>query len=115
MSHSLLSFIKNWTLPVAIAVGTVFYLLFASVPILDGAASVLGPVCETIFPVSVFATLFVTFAKVDFHLMRLRRWHAAVLAAQLAYTALLVGAILWAGDGPLRLLLCAVLTRVIAP
>lgn len=115
MSHPLISFVKNWTLPVAIAVGSLLYLLFAYVPALDPAASVLGPVCETVFPVSVFATLFVTFAKVDFHLMRPRRWHAAVLAAQLTCTALLTGAVLTADDPAERLLLEALLTCVIAP
>ena len=85
----MLRFLKNWTLPVAIVVGAALYLLFAYVPALDSAAAVLGPVCETIFPVSVFATLFVTFSKVDFHLMRLRRWHGAVLFTQLAYIALM--------------------------
>ena len=111
----MLRFLKDWTLPVAIALGTVLYLLFAYVPSLDSAASVLGPWCETIFPISVFATLFVTFSKVDFHLMRLRRWHAAVLAVQLVYTAALVGIILWVDDHSVRLALEAMLTCVIAP
>lgn len=115
MSHSLLSFVRNWTLPVAIAAGSLLYLLFAHVPALGPAASVLGPACEAIFPVSVFATLFVTFAKVDFRLMRLRRWHAAVLAAQLACTGMLTVAISWADDPSVRLLLEAILTCVIAP
>ena len=36
-SMKLKQFLKDWTLPVAIAVGTVVYLLFYFVPFLDGA------------------------------------------------------------------------------
>ena len=62
-------FLKNWTLPVAIVFGATIYLLFAYLPPLEPAALVLGPVCETILPLSVFATLFVTFSKVNFSLI----------------------------------------------
>lgn len=91
----MLSFLKNWTLPVAIAVGTALYLLFAYVPALEAPSQVLGPLCETLLPITLFLTLFVTFSKVDFHLMRLRRWHLLVLTAQLLLIALFVGIILW--------------------
>jgi len=87
-------FLKNWTLPVAIAVGSVCYLLFAFVPPLDATGEALLPIFETLLPLTIFLTLFVTFSKVDFHLMCLRRWHAAVLLAQLLLVALLVAAII---------------------
>lgn len=92
---TLLRFLKNWTLPVAIVVGTTGYLLFALVPALVPAGNVLGPVCESLLPLTIFLTLFVTFSKVDFHLLRLRRWHAAVLTAQLLIAALLLSAIVF--------------------
>ncbi|MBQ7442577.1 MAG: transporter [Bacteroidaceae bacterium] len=118
-----IAFIKNWTLPVAIATGTVIYLLFARVTALASAAAVLGPLCEALLPVSIFLTLFVTFAKVDFHLMRLRRWHAAIIGMQLlavaAITALTYYIIATKGaDGSARntiLVLEAVLVCIIAP
>ena len=47
-------FVKDWTLPVAIAVGTVIYLLFYFVPQLDTAGDVLGDVVDTVFRVSDF-------------------------------------------------------------
>ena len=46
----IIRFLKDWTLPVAIAVGTVVYLLFYLVPFLDGAGDALGEVVDTIFP-----------------------------------------------------------------
>ena len=64
------TFLKNWTLPSAITAGTLLYLIFAYVPELDDASAALGPLMESLLPVSIFLTLFVTFSKVDFHLMR---------------------------------------------
>ncbi|MBP5772369.1 MAG: transporter [Bacteroidaceae bacterium] len=92
----LLLFLKNWTLPTAISVGVVSYLLFAFVPELDAAGDVLCPIFETLLPLTIFLTLFVTFSKVDFHLMRVHRWHGAVLLAQFLFVALLLMVIQYA-------------------
>ena len=88
-------FLKDWTLPVAIAVGTICYLTFYFVPALDELGDTLGPVFDVIFPLFVFLTLFVTFCKVDFHDMRPHRWHVGILVAQLLLVALNIGIILW--------------------
>ncbi len=111
----LLRFVKDWTLPVAIATGTALYLLFAYVPALEPAASVCGPVCEAVLPLTIFATLFVTFSKVDFHLMHLERWHAAILAAQGLCVAVLTAILTATDGGPTRMAMEAVMTCVIAP
>ena len=112
-------FLKDWTLPVAIVLGSVLYLLFAYLPPLEPAAEALGPVCETILPLSVFATLFVTFSKVDFHLMRLCRWHFVIVFLQLLLVGLLVGTILvLERDGlasDVKWMFEAVLVCIIAP
>ena len=55
---SIKQFVKDWTLPVAIAVGTIVYLTFYFVPQLDAAGETLGAVVDTIFPMMVFCTLF---------------------------------------------------------
>ena len=87
-SMKLKQFLKDWTLPVAIAVGTVVYLLFYFVPFLDGAGDSLGQVVDTIFPFMVFSTLFSTYCRIDFHQMRPHRWHIGVLVTQVALVAL---------------------------
>ena len=121
MIHSLLRFLKNWTLPVAIVVGTTLYLLFAFTPALAPAADVLGPILEQLLPVSIFATLFITFSKVDFHLMRLRSWHVVIIIVQLLLVGIIAGAV-YALEGRgiqsaygIKLLLEAILVCVIAP
>lgn len=96
-------FLKDWTLPVSISVGTASYLLFYSVPQLDAAGSALSPVLDTLFPVTVFLTLLFTFCKVDFHQMRPHRWHVGVLVAQLLLVALNVAVVLAIDSGWLSL------------
>ena len=112
-------FLKNWTLPVAIVFGATIYLLFAYLPPLEPAALVLGPVCETILPLSVFATLFVTFSKVNFSLMRLCRWHFVIIALQLFLVALTLACILAlernGASSSVKWVLEAVLVCIIAP
>ena len=112
----LLRFLKDWTLPVAIAVGTVSYLTFYYVPQLDDLGDELSPVFDVIFPLFVFLTLFVTFCKVDFHQMRPHRWHIGVLVAQLLLVAANIGIIFWVeADVEQKLLWEAVLTCIIGP
>lgn len=116
---SMKQFLKDWTLPVAIGLGSTLYLLFAYLPPLEPAAQALGPVCETILPLSVFATLFVTFSKVNFHLMRLCRWHFVIVFLQLLLVGLLVVAILAlerrGAGASVKWMLEAVLVCIIAP
>ena len=118
----LIQFIKDWTLPVAIAIGSTCYLLFYWVPGLDAAGDALGPVFDLIFPLFVFLTLLVTFCKVDYHQMRPHRWQAGVLAAQLLLVAVNIGIIFWVEflpdhSSPItsKLLWEAVLTCIIGP
>ena len=93
--NRVITFCKNWTLPVAIGIGTVCYFTFYFVPGLDAAGSALLPVFSTLFPFLVFLSLLVTFCKVDFQQMRLHRWHVGVLAAQLLLVAANVAVIFW--------------------
>ena len=109
-------FLKDWTLPVAIAVGTVSYLTFYYIPQLDTLGNELSPVFDTLFPISVFLTLFVTFCKVDFHQMLPHRWHVGVLVAQVLLVAVVVGIILYSIESDdSKLLWEALLTCIIGP
>ncbi len=92
---SVLRFIKEWTLPVAIVTGAVIYVVFAFTPALEGAARVCGPVIDTIFPTFLFLVLFTTFCQVDFHAMRPRRWHVTVGVVQLLLLAATVIPLVW--------------------
>lgn len=112
----LIDIFRKWTLPFAIVAGTVFYLLFAHVPFLSETGDFLGRLFDTIFPFCVFLTLFTTFSKVDFHKMRLKRWHLCLIFTQL----LLIGsissiALLFSHNYEVKILIEAMLTCIIAP
>lgn len=114
--NNLIRFLKDWTLPVSITVGTVCYLTFYYVPQLDELGTQLAPVFDVIFPLFVFLTLFVTFCKVDFHQMRPHRWHVGVLVAQLLLVAVNIGIIFYLKeDVEQKLLWEAILTCIIGP
>ena len=109
-------FVKDWTLPCAIAVGTIVYLVFYFVPWLDTAGDALGAVVDTIFPMMVFCTLFSTFCRVDFHQMKPHRWQFGVLLAQVALVALNVWIIFGVEADPgQKILWESVLTCIIGP
>jgi BASS family bile acid:Na+ symporter len=109
-------FLKNWTLPCAIAIGTIVYLIFYWVPQLDAAGDALGKVVDTIFPMMVFCTLFSTFCRIDFHQMKPHRWHVGVLAAQVLLVALNVWIIFCVEADPGKKILWeSVLTCIIGP
>jgi len=112
----IIKFLKEWTLPAAITLGTTVYLVFRYIPALDRAGDVLSPVIDQVFPLTVFLTLFVTFCKVDFRQMKLHRWHAGVLLAQLALVVFIVCiAMQMEHRADIKLLAEGVLTCVIAP
>ena len=109
-------FIKNWTLPVAIAVGSICYLTFYWIPALDTLGNQLSPVFDVIFPLFVFLTLLITFCKVDYHQLRPHRWHTGVLVAQLLLIAVTIGIIFWVEEhAEQKLLWEALLTCIIGP
>lgn len=116
----IIRFLKDWTLPVAIALGSTCYLTFYYVPELDEMGVFLWPVFDLLFPLFVFLTLLVTFCKVDFHQMRPHRWHVGVLIAQLLLVALNICIILYVKEGEGSLLASpllweALLTCIIGP
>ena len=112
----LLRFLKDWTLPVAIALGGVCYLTFYYVPQLDGLGDSLGEFVDAIFPLMVFSTLFSTFCRIDFHEMRPHRWHVGVIVTQLVLIALNVW-IIFCVEGNLwqKILWESLLTCIIGP
>lgn len=90
----ILDFIKNWMLPLAIMTGIVLaiglhYCTSASVNG-NGAAAFedgFAAFAKGIQPIIVAAMLFLQFVKVSPHDLRIRRYHWALLATQMALFA----------------------------
>ncbi len=111
---NIIRFIKDWTLPIAMSLGAVIYLLFAFTTALDDASRFFAPIMQTILPLFMFLILFVTFCKVDFHKLRPVAWHFWIGVFQLLFIGILMVIIL-ASPTPSLIILEAILMCVISP
>ncbi len=111
-----IEFIKEWTLPVAMATGAVFYFLFAFVPALDKAGDDLSPIMHVLLPCFIFAVLYVTFCHVHLKGLKPVRWHWWVTVIQLVLVTVITVVIKATGaTGGSLILGESVLCCVIAP
>ena len=111
---NIIRFIKDWTLPIAMSLGAVIYLLFAFTTALDDASRFFAPIMQAILPLFMFLILFVTFCKVDFHKLRPVAWHFWIGVFQLLFIGILM-AIILASPTPSLIILEAILMCVISP
>ena len=91
----LISILKKWTLPVAIATGVIVYFLFAFIPLLSPASEVFEPIFGFLLPICMFLMLYVTFCKVDFRKLIPVQWHLWIGLFQVLLVLIVVGFILF--------------------
>ncbi|MBO5180274.1 MAG: transporter [Paraprevotella sp.] len=78
----IISFLKTWTLPVAMLAGVIGYLAFAHIPLLSPLKPFTLASVAILQPLLIFAMLFITFCKVDPHELKPRTWHLWLLLIQ---------------------------------
>ena len=76
-------FLRDWSLPIAMAGGVVMYLLYTGIPLFDGTHGFVSSVLAVVQPGLIFAMLFVTFCKVNIKELKPSKWHLWLLAFQL--------------------------------
>ena len=110
------SFVKEWTLPLAMGTGAAAYGVFAFTPQLDEAGRAMAPLFAAILPLFMFLVLFVTFCKVDFRQLRPVGWHVWVGVFQLLLIGVLMAlAVGFRMSGDSLILMESVLMCVISP
>ncbi len=112
----LISILKKWTLPIAIATGGIVYLLFAFIPLLAPVSDIFEPVFNFLLPICMFLMLYVTFCKVDFRKLIPVKWHFWIGVFQVLFVFIVVGIILFfklQGNG--LILMESVLACIICP
>ena len=90
----MLKFIRNWTLPIAMLVGTLAYLMFAKWSFLSPAKPYVHSFVSFITPWLIFAQLLLTFCKIDLKELKPKRWHLWLLMIQGFSCALAAGVLL---------------------
>lgn len=113
----LIRFIKNWTLLCSLIVGSVVYITFSRIPLLEPIGDAVGPRLVDLMPYVIFTMLYLTFCKIDMHNFRPRKWHFALQGIRVLLTTLVVIAInlVPAADHETKIILEGVFICVICP
>lgn len=113
----IIKFIKNWTLLCSLIVGSIIYLLFSRINVLEPVGDFMGPKLVDLMPYVIFCMLYLTFCKIDMHNFRPRKWHFALQGIRVLLTALVVLAIQFipAGDTEAKIIMEGVFICVICP
>lgn len=79
---AIITFIKDWTLPIAMIAGVIAYFVFKALNLPQTVHSACVAAVSVIQPVLLAVMLFVSFCKVSPKDLRLRHWHIVLLAVQ---------------------------------
>ncbi len=110
-----LTFLKRWSLLVAICTGMVVYLLFANIPVLQPVGDAVGPKLMDYVPCVLFSLLYVTFCKIDVSEMRPQVWHFVIQLIRASLAGLMVLLISLTQDATTKIVLEGVFICVICP
>ena len=89
----MMRFLKDWTLPIAMAAGAGGYFLFHYAGFLAPLKPAVWVAVDILTPSLIFIQLFLTFCKIDLNDLRLTKWHWIILAFQ-TLSALVMAAVL---------------------
>lgn len=90
----MLTFFRNWTLPIAMILGVVIYFCFAKLDFLDSTKPFVYEFVRIIMPLQIFTQLLLTFCKINFEEMRFSRYHFYLLFVQLFFVLILSAIVL---------------------
>jgi BASS family bile acid:Na+ symporter len=75
MKNSIITFIKNWTLPIAMVTGVIMYFTLAGFEVFAPVRHPVHVFVNNFCPILVFAQLFVTFCKINPRELIPSKWH----------------------------------------
>ena len=77
------SFLRKWTLPVAMIAGVVMYFVYVNLHFLDATHTLANRVLSIVQPALIFTMLLLTFCKVDHRDLKFCKWHVYGLLFQI--------------------------------
>lgn len=111
----IINFIKEWVLIISILTGIAGYFLYTGIPALYPTHHVVHEAVSMIQPVLIFVMLFLTFCRIDFRDLRLRRWHLWVLALQAGFFLAIGCVVMSLPAGDLRVVLEGAMLCLVCP
>lgn len=88
MRSKFIAFLKGYTLPVAIVLGALAYLVYAHVPLFDFSRPYAEKIVGVVQPLLIFSMLFLSFCKIDPKSLRFHKAHLWLLLIQCGSFAL---------------------------
>lgn len=82
--------IKDWTLPISMAVGAASYMAFTQLAALHEAKTQLVAFVPFLLPALIFVMLFFSYCKIEPRDLKPRRWHLWLILIQMAEVALML-------------------------
>ena len=95
---NVITFLKNWMLPIAMIVGFSSYYIYLNIPGVECIRPQISSVVSIVQPTLIFAMLFLTFCRVPLHDLRLRKWHLWLLLVQVVLFMALGSVIIFMPD-----------------
>jgi len=111
----ILQFIKNWTLPISMAIGIALYLIYYFTPALKPIGQPVYSFLKFLQPVLIFFMLFLQFNRVSPHDLKIQPWHVIVATIQCVFMIGLALFAIFIPDGPTRIVVESAMLCFICP
>lgn len=112
---SIIKFIKNWTLPIAMLAGALSYFVYVNIHALDSTHAIVNQCISIVQPALLFAMLFVSFCKVSPRELRPHAWMLKLLGIQVIPFVLLGIWIILCPEMPGRVIIESAMICLICP
>lgn len=110
-----MTFIKNWTLPLSILAGIIGYFIYVNIPIFDSTHSFVNKLVSVVQPLLIFFMLFLTFLSIGPHDLHLRKWHFIMVGLQLVLFGLTAWILSFVHDDGIQIILESAMLCLLCP
>lgn len=111
----IITFVKNWTLPLSILAGILAYFVYVNIPILDSTHSFVNKMVSLLQPLLIFFMLFLTFLSIGPHDLHIRKWHFIIVGIQLTFFSLIAWLLSHVDDDGIRIILESAMLCLLCP
>lgn len=111
----IITFLKDWTLIIAILSGIIGYFIYSALPLSHEAHLAAGHFVNIMQPILIFSMLFLTFCKINPHELKLHKWHLWLLLIQGGLFTVIGTTLIILPHSPLRIILEGAMILIICP